>query len=154
MWRAEPEDVKQLYHNMADEEKRTHRQMFPDYRCAPRKSSEIKRRKTRNAAMGNVQDAADMHINNANDAANPVDNAGEQVGAPANDAAVARPEQQLEGMAAFYRLNNLNFYRARVKYLEGTAHEAHAVEQAIRARARVMRQEMDDDVAVARNCLM
>ncbi|KAI9003643.1 high mobility group box domain-containing protein, partial [Gaertneriomyces semiglobifer] len=37
MWKNEPEEVKAVYKNRAEEERKRHRLMFPDYKYAPRK---------------------------------------------------------------------------------------------------------------------
>lgn len=47
MWRAEIDEVKAHYYHLAKLEKEQHHRRHPDYKCEPRKSSEIKRRKTK-----------------------------------------------------------------------------------------------------------
>ncbi|KAJ3185779.1 hypothetical protein HDU85_001141 [Gaertneriomyces sp. JEL0708] len=44
MWKNEPEEVKAVYKNRAEEERKRHRLMFPDYKYAPRKGK-VKRKK-------------------------------------------------------------------------------------------------------------
>jgi hypothetical protein len=46
MWRGEPDNVKAHYAKLAEEEKTNHRIVYPGYKCSPRKSSQIKKRKT------------------------------------------------------------------------------------------------------------
>ena len=45
MWRDEPAEVRKHYFGLAETEKSTHRQRFPGYKCSPRKSADIKKRK-------------------------------------------------------------------------------------------------------------
>ena len=45
MWRNECIEVKDYYKKLAEEEKANHQLQYPDYKCSPRKSSEIKKRK-------------------------------------------------------------------------------------------------------------
>ncbi|KAH8802873.1 hypothetical protein F5884DRAFT_488224 [Xylogone sp. PMI_703] len=45
MWQAESPDIKEHYKKLAEEEKSRHHQQYPTYKCSPRKSSDIKRRK-------------------------------------------------------------------------------------------------------------
>jgi len=47
MWKNESEEVKNKYKEKAQEMKRRHKLMYPDYRFAPRKQEEIRRRKKR-----------------------------------------------------------------------------------------------------------
>ncbi|KAF4541362.1 MAT1-2-1 [Lasiodiplodia theobromae] len=54
MWRNETLQVKQQYRDMAAAHAAHHRQAFPDYRYAPRRATDIKRRKTKAKAKGNV----------------------------------------------------------------------------------------------------
>lgn len=45
MWRNESAEVRGYYRKLAEDEKLNHRIQYPDYKCSPRKSSEIKKRK-------------------------------------------------------------------------------------------------------------
>nr|ATA58138.1 MAT1-2-1 [Lasiodiplodia gonubiensis] len=54
MWRHETPQVKQHYQNMAAAHAAQHRQTFPNYRYAPRKTTDIKRRKTKVKGKGKV----------------------------------------------------------------------------------------------------
>src|SRR4051794_37235811 len=45
-WKSEPDGVKAYYKKLAEEIKAQHKQSYPDYQYAPRKSSEKKRRMT------------------------------------------------------------------------------------------------------------
>jgi hypothetical protein len=45
MWHSEPDDVRARYQKLAEEEKSKHALQYPEYKCAPRKASEIKKRK-------------------------------------------------------------------------------------------------------------
>jgi hypothetical protein len=45
MWRNERAEVRDYYKKLAEEEKANHRLQYPDYKCSPRKPSEIKKRK-------------------------------------------------------------------------------------------------------------
>jgi hypothetical protein len=45
MWKNESQAVKGNYKKLADEEKAKHQLRYPTYKCSPRKSSEIKKRK-------------------------------------------------------------------------------------------------------------
>ena len=47
MWSNESAEVRFRYKKLADDEKFKHQQMYPGFKCAPRKSSDIKKRKTR-----------------------------------------------------------------------------------------------------------
>jgi hypothetical protein len=46
MWRSESNEVRAHYAQLAEEEKTKHRIQYPGYKCSPRKSSQIKKRKT------------------------------------------------------------------------------------------------------------
>lgn len=48
MWKAERPEVREQYKQRAEQEKRAHALLYPDYKCEPRKSSEIKRRNQKN----------------------------------------------------------------------------------------------------------
>ncbi|PVU89430.1 hypothetical protein BB559_005100 [Furculomyces boomerangus] len=41
MWKSEPTDVKDKYKEMAEEEKRKHKKLYPDYKYQPRKSKKL-----------------------------------------------------------------------------------------------------------------
>lgn len=60
MWKHECEEVKDYYKKLAEEEKANHRLLYPDYKCSPRKSSEIKKRKRSVDDNGN-------HLNSASE---------------------------------------------------------------------------------------
>ena len=45
MWRNEPAEVKARFQKLAEEEKSKHALQYPEYKCSPRKSSKIKKRK-------------------------------------------------------------------------------------------------------------
>lgn len=45
MWRTESAEVKAHYKQLADQEKYNHQLHHPGYKCSPRKSSEIHKRK-------------------------------------------------------------------------------------------------------------
>jgi hypothetical protein len=45
MWRNESDEVKDHYKELAEQEKSKHQTQYPDYKCSPRKSAEIKKRK-------------------------------------------------------------------------------------------------------------
>ncbi|TAQ90053.1 hypothetical protein B7494_g1591 [Chlorociboria aeruginascens] len=57
MWRDEPAEVRNHYQKLAEEDKSSHKRKHPDYRCSPRKSSEIKKRKT--ASLETILEASD-----------------------------------------------------------------------------------------------
>jgi hypothetical protein len=46
-WHAEPQEVKDIWHKLADQAKAEHKLKYPDYQYKPRKSSEKKRRMTK-----------------------------------------------------------------------------------------------------------
>nr|ATA58167.1 MAT1-2-1 [Diplodia seriata] len=54
MWQAEPAHVKDHYRNLAAAASRAHRAAYPEYRYAPRKSSDIKKRKSKVKGKGKV----------------------------------------------------------------------------------------------------
>jgi hypothetical protein len=57
MWREESVEVKAKYKKLADEEKFKHQLEYPNYKCSPRKSAEIKKRKRSvKESMINVQE--------------------------------------------------------------------------------------------------
>lgn len=62
MWQQESPAIKEQYKRLAEEEKARHRQKYPSYKCSPRKSSEIKRRKSYSKYL-------DYHVNHSSDAA-------------------------------------------------------------------------------------
>jgi hypothetical protein len=45
MWRNECAEVREYYKTLAEEEKANHMLQYPDYKCSPRKSSQLKKRK-------------------------------------------------------------------------------------------------------------
>jgi hypothetical protein len=45
MWRNECAEVREYYKTLAEEEKANHLLQHPDYKCSPRKSSQLKKRK-------------------------------------------------------------------------------------------------------------
>jgi hypothetical protein len=45
MWRNESAEVRAHFQTLAEEEKSNHHLRYPEYKCSPRKSSEIKKRK-------------------------------------------------------------------------------------------------------------
>jgi hypothetical protein len=56
MWRGEPEEVKAHYAQLAEGEKNNHRILYPGYKCTPRKSSQIKKRKSCKESTNTQQD--------------------------------------------------------------------------------------------------
>ncbi|KAJ3170248.1 hypothetical protein HDU88_008875 [Geranomyces variabilis] len=59
-WRNEPEDVKNVYKSRAEEERRRHRILHPDYKYAPRKNKIRRKRKRKiNKALDNHESGAE-----------------------------------------------------------------------------------------------
>jgi hypothetical protein len=56
MWRGERPEIREYYKMLAEEEKAKHRLQYPDYKCSPRKPSDIKKRK-----RGLEESSADGH---------------------------------------------------------------------------------------------
>ncbi|KNC97617.1 uncharacterized protein SPPG_07085 [Spizellomyces punctatus DAOM BR117] len=50
MWKAEPEHIKNIYKTRAEEERRRHRLLHPDYKYAPRKNKPKRRKRKPNSA--------------------------------------------------------------------------------------------------------
>lgn len=61
MWRHESPAVKSHFAQLAEEEKNNHGKKHPNYKCTPRKSSQIKKRKT--AKQSNVDSQSTAPVN-------------------------------------------------------------------------------------------
>ncbi|OMJ21981.1 Silenced mating-type M-specific polypeptide Mc [Smittium culicis] len=61
MWREEPQSVKDEYKEKANQEKKNHKKMFPDYKYQPRKNKKVAKEESEN-----LPNTIDRRINDAN----------------------------------------------------------------------------------------
>jgi len=121
MWKAESKQTKIHYKHLADVEKITHAQMFPGYRCTPRKSSAIKRRKNGRRSTSPRSGVEPLSV------------------------AVAAP---LSDRQNFLLSQKIRLFRARTEHLqaEGQEHAAFEADAGIEVKDEAQLQDDNNEV--------
>lgn len=115
MWKKETPEIKATYKAQADAEKEMYRKLYPGYKCVPRKSADIKKRRNAKAQPVEIQgDQPQGHaqlaaaqvpvINQDNNGYNLHENNPAVLANPVLEQQPAQPPARLPPLAAFFQL--------------------------------------------------